>query len=113
MGFDALRHILELNVSHKLLRKLILCCDLYHGFLDTRYEKVYITPAKIGDALDLNSGGDNFLKKVTYNELNEQQREIVDKFKGATLTSLTKSVMDITVEGEGNLLKFKTTFIIC
>ncbi|RYR72436.1 hypothetical protein Ahy_A02g006655 [Arachis hypogaea] len=37
MRFDALRHIPKLNVSHKLLRKLILSFDLYHGFLDTRY----------------------------------------------------------------------------
>ncbi|KAL4321737.1 hypothetical protein AHAS_Ahas14G0140400 [Arachis hypogaea] len=40
MGFGALRHIPKLNVSHKLLRELILCFDLYHRFLDTRYGKV-------------------------------------------------------------------------
>ncbi|XLR34980.1 hypothetical protein S83_062880, partial [Arachis hypogaea] len=53
--FGALRHISELNVSHKLLKELILSFDLYHGFLGTHYGKVYITPAKIGDALGLNS----------------------------------------------------------
>ncbi|KAL4307060.1 hypothetical protein AHAS_Ahas16G0240500 [Arachis hypogaea] len=59
MGFGALRYILELNVFHKLLRELIHCFDLYHGCLDTRYGKIYITPAKIRDALDINFGDDH------------------------------------------------------
>ncbi|RYR54949.1 hypothetical protein Ahy_A06g030203 [Arachis hypogaea] len=109
MGFGALRRIPELNVSHKLLRELILCFDLYHGFLDTHYGKIYIIPAKIGDALGLNLGRDHFPKKVTYNKLNEQQKEIVDSFKGAILASMTKFVIDMSVEREENLLKFKMT----
>ncbi|RYR05473.1 hypothetical protein Ahy_B06g085340 [Arachis hypogaea] len=82
MGFGALRRIPELNVSHKLLRELILCFDLYHRFLDTHYGKIYITSAKIGDALGLNSGGDHFPKKVAYNKLNEggELAEIQDDF---------------------------------
>ncbi|KAL4294613.1 hypothetical protein AHAS_Ahas18G0245600 [Arachis hypogaea] len=56
MGFSALRHIPELKLAQALERK-ILCFYLYHGFLDTRYGKIYITPAKIGDALGLISGG--------------------------------------------------------
>ncbi|KAL4350162.1 hypothetical protein AHAS_Ahas10G0114400 [Arachis hypogaea] len=56
--------------------------------------------------------GDHFPEKVAYNKLNEQQKEIIDNFKGATLVSLTKSMIDMSVEGEENLLKFKTTFIV-
>ncbi|KAL4366049.1 hypothetical protein AHAS_Ahas07G0167200 [Arachis hypogaea] len=56
--------------------------------------------------------GDHFPEKVTYSKLNEQQKEIVDSFKGAALASLIKSMIDMSVEGEENLLKFKTTFII-
>ncbi|RYR76390.1 hypothetical protein Ahy_A01g000983 [Arachis hypogaea] len=112
MEFGALRHIPKLKVLHKLLKELILCFDLYHGFLDTRYGKIYITPAKIGDALGLISGRDNFSEKVAYNKLNEQQKEIADCFKGATLAFLTKSVTDMSVEGDENLLKFKMTFIL-
>ncbi|QHN81910.1 uncharacterized protein DS421_20g691060 [Arachis hypogaea] len=112
MEFGALRHIPELNISHKLLRELILSFDLYHEFLDTCYAKVYITSAKIGDALGLNSGGGHFFEKVAYSKLNEQQKEIVDSFKSATLASLTKSVIDMSVKGEKNLLKFKTTFLV-
>ncbi|KAL4288344.1 hypothetical protein AHAS_Ahas19G0276800 [Arachis hypogaea] len=46
MRFNALRHIPELNVSHKLLRKLIFCFDLYHGCLDTRDGKIYNNPCQ-------------------------------------------------------------------
>ncbi|KAL4365865.1 hypothetical protein AHAS_Ahas07G0148800 [Arachis hypogaea] len=45
-----------------------------------------------------------------YKKLNEQQKKIIDSFKGATLASLTKSMMEMSVEGEENLLKFKTMF---
>ncbi|KAL4345125.1 hypothetical protein AHAS_Ahas11G0247100 [Arachis hypogaea] len=55
---------------------------------------------------------DHFPKKVAYNKLNEQQKEIVDNFKGATLASLTKSTIDMSVEREKNLLKFKRTFVV-
>ncbi|RYR19329.1 hypothetical protein Ahy_B03g064092 [Arachis hypogaea] len=51
MGFGALAHILEMNISHKLLRELIHCYDAYHGCLNTLYEKIYITPTKIRDVL--------------------------------------------------------------
>ncbi|KAL4293747.1 hypothetical protein AHAS_Ahas18G0159000 [Arachis hypogaea] len=64
------------------------------------------------DSWALTMAKDHFPEKVAYSKLNEQQKEIVGSFKGATLASLTKSVIDMSVEGEENLLKFKTTFII-
>ncbi|RYQ99166.1 hypothetical protein Ahy_B07g087055 [Arachis hypogaea] len=102
MGFGALGHIPELNVSHTLLRELIRCFDVYQECLDTLYGKIYKTLAKIRDALGINFGRDHFPKR----------KEIVDSFKGATLASLTKYVIDMSVEGEENLLKFKRTFVV-
>ncbi|QHO29883.1 uncharacterized protein DS421_8g228700 [Arachis hypogaea] len=58
MGFVALAHIPEMNISHKLLRELIRCYDAYHGCLETLYGRIYITPAKMRDAL----GEENQLK---------------------------------------------------
>ncbi|KAL4390531.1 hypothetical protein AHAS_Ahas03G0154400 [Arachis hypogaea] len=104
MRFGTLGHFPELNFSNKFLRKLIRCFDVYHGCLDTLYDKIYITPAKIRDMLGINF--------VTCSKLSGEQKEIVDSFKGATLASLTKSVIDMSVEGEENLLKFKKTSII-
>ncbi|KAL4391535.1 hypothetical protein AHAS_Ahas03G0254800 [Arachis hypogaea] len=63
MKFGALAHILEMNISHKLLRELIHCYDAYHGCLNTLYGKIYITLTKIRDALRINLGGEeNWLK---------------------------------------------------
>ncbi|KAL4276917.1 hypothetical protein AHAS_Ahas20G0255100 [Arachis hypogaea] len=146
MGFGALRHIPSLNVLHKLSRELILFFDLYKGFLETRYEKICITPTKIRDALGLNSSaiilfsfyiciflsfsyfyinlfilnyfgavaivGANFPEKFEYNKPNEQQKKFIDSFKSATLASLTKSVIEMSVEGEKSLMKFKRTFTV-
>ncbi|QHN94026.1 uncharacterized protein DS421_17g597750 [Arachis hypogaea] len=112
MGFGALAHIPEMNISHKLLRELIRCYDAYHGCLETLYGRIYITPAKIRDALAINFSGDHFSEKVEYNKLGEKQKEIIDNFKCATLASLTKSVIDMSIEGEENRLKFKRTFVL-
>ncbi|RYQ79538.1 hypothetical protein Ahy_Scaffold5g107756 [Arachis hypogaea] len=60
MGFVALAHIPEMNISHKLLRELIRCYDAYHGCLETLYGRIYITPAKMRDALGINFGGGSF-----------------------------------------------------
>ncbi|KAL4390380.1 hypothetical protein AHAS_Ahas03G0139300 [Arachis hypogaea] len=98
MEFGALIHILELKVSHKFSRELIRCFIVYYEFLDSLYKKIYITPLKIRDALGINFGKDRFFEKIKYNKLNEEQKEIIDNFKGATLASLTKSVIDMSVE---------------
>ncbi|XLR08385.1 hypothetical protein S83_036323, partial [Arachis hypogaea] len=56
IGFGALAHVPEINVSHKLLRELIGCCDDYYGYLDTLYGRIYITPDKVANALGINHG---------------------------------------------------------
>ncbi|QHO24340.1 uncharacterized protein DS421_12g371370 [Arachis hypogaea] len=122
MRFGALAHIPEMNVSHKLLRELIACYDVYYGYLDTLHGRIYITPAKVGDALGINHGGNIpstcayfgncFLEKVEYGRLSEQNKQIIDSFKSAILASLTKSVLDVSVEGEVNRKKFKSTFVV-
>ncbi|RYQ85698.1 hypothetical protein Ahy_B10g105287 [Arachis hypogaea] len=104
MEFGVLPHIPEMNISRKLLKELIRCYDAYNGWLETLYCKIYITPAKIRD--------DRFPQKVEYRKLSEEQKEIIDSFKGATLASLTKSVIDMSVEGEENQMKFKRTFVV-
>ncbi|RYQ93030.1 hypothetical protein Ahy_B09g099288 [Arachis hypogaea] len=51
MGFGALTHVPEMNVSHALLRKLIDCFDEYKGCLKSLQGKIYITPRKVAAAL--------------------------------------------------------------
>ncbi|KAL4300800.1 hypothetical protein AHAS_Ahas17G0237100 [Arachis hypogaea] len=111
MGFGALAHIPKMNVSHKLLRELIACYDDYYGYLDTLYDRIYITPAKIVDALGINHGG-NIPSTCAYFGSLVPLFLIIDSFKSATLASLTKSVLDMSVEGEENRKKFKRTFVV-
>ncbi|QHO07285.1 uncharacterized protein DS421_14g462310 [Arachis hypogaea] len=99
MGFTALAHIPEMNFSHKLLRELVACYDDYYGYLDTLHGRIYITPIKIADALGINHDRNHFSEKVEYGKLSEQNKKIIDSFKSATLASLTKSVLDMSVEG--------------
>ncbi|XLR27019.1 hypothetical protein S83_054919, partial [Arachis hypogaea] len=54
MGFGALAHVLEMNISHNLLRELVACYDDYYGCLKTLHEKIYITPDKVAAALGIN-----------------------------------------------------------
>ncbi|KAL4276575.1 hypothetical protein AHAS_Ahas20G0220900 [Arachis hypogaea] len=54
LEFGVLRHITSLNVNHKQLNEQAHSFDLYKSSLNIRYGKIKITPAKIGDALDLN-----------------------------------------------------------
>ncbi|KAL4373063.1 hypothetical protein AHAS_Ahas05G0044300 [Arachis hypogaea] len=103
IGFGAVVHIPRLNISHKLLRELIHSYDAYNGCVETLCGKICITP-KIRDALDKNF--------VAYSKLSKQHKEIIGSFKGATLASLTKSVIEMSVEGEENHLKFKRTFVV-
>ncbi|QHN83146.1 uncharacterized protein DS421_20g702110 [Arachis hypogaea] len=106
MGFGALAHVLEMNVSHALLRELIDCYNEYLGYLKTLHGKIYITPRKIAAVLRINH------TSVEYGRLNEVDKTIFDSLKCVTLASLTKSVLDMSVEGEENWRKFRRTFVV-
>ncbi|QHN85623.1 uncharacterized protein DS421_16g538970 [Arachis hypogaea] len=112
IGFGALAHVPKMNVSHSLLRELIDCYDDYHGCLKTLHGKIYITPSKITVALGINHVGNRFPKKVEYGSLNEADKAIIHSLKCVTLASLTKSVLDMSVEGEKNRKKFWRTFVV-
>ncbi|XLT62073.1 hypothetical protein HN873_018597, partial [Arachis hypogaea] len=49
---------------------------------------------------------------IDYGRLNPANKEIIDSFKCVTLASLTKPVLDMSVEGEENRQNFWRTFVI-
>ncbi|KAL4343363.1 hypothetical protein AHAS_Ahas11G0070900 [Arachis hypogaea] len=53
---------------------------------------------------------DHFPKKLAYNKLSEEEKEIIDCFKGATLASLTKSAIDMSVERGGEPAEIQEDF---
>ncbi|KAL4316203.1 hypothetical protein AHAS_Ahas15G0261600 [Arachis hypogaea] len=99
MEFGALANVLEMNISHSLLRELIDCYHDYHGCLKTLHGKIYITSGKIAAGLGINHGGNYFPEKVEYDRLNEADKAIIDSLKCVT-------VLDMSVEGEENRQKF-------
>ncbi|RYR07571.1 hypothetical protein Ahy_B05g074951 [Arachis hypogaea] len=53
-----------------------------------------------------------FPEKVDYNDLNLADKEIFDSVKNIFLATLTRNVLDMSVEGEENRKKFKRTFVV-
>ncbi|KAL4374809.1 hypothetical protein AHAS_Ahas05G0218900 [Arachis hypogaea] len=112
LRFFAMTHIPALNVSHKLLKELTYSFDLYNSTLQTRYGVIEITLKKKRDSLGLNASRERYPNKITNKEINKEQKEVIENFKGCTLSQLTKSLIDMSVDGLKNQLKFKRTFIL-
>ncbi|XLT36953.1 hypothetical protein S245_067720, partial [Arachis hypogaea] len=55
---------------------------------------------------------DHFPKKVDNRKLNEEDKAIFDSLKCVTLATLTKSILNMSVEGEKNRQKFRRTFVV-
>ncbi|QHN95849.1 uncharacterized protein DS421_18g613270 [Arachis hypogaea] len=75
MGFGALAHVPEMNVSNTLLIELLDRFDEERGCLKTLHGRIYITPRKVASALSITNGGNLFLEKVDYNKLNPADKE--------------------------------------
>ncbi|XP_052108463.1 uncharacterized protein LOC110274454 [Arachis duranensis] len=105
-------HIPPMNVPHKLLKELANSFNLDKNKLDTRYGSLKIKPKKIGAALAFNASGDHFLKKVSFKELYEENKEIFRRFQEKTLKNLTDQMMDIGVDNDQDRLMFKRIFIL-
>ncbi|RYR24737.1 hypothetical protein Ahy_B02g058258 [Arachis hypogaea] len=112
MGFGALANVSEMNVSNTLLKELLDRFDEEKGCLKTLQGKIYITHRKVADALGITNGGNHFPDKVDYNNLNLVGKEIFDSVKNIFLATLTRNVLDMSVEGEENQKKFKRTFVV-
>ncbi|KAL4288023.1 hypothetical protein AHAS_Ahas19G0244700 [Arachis hypogaea] len=102
LGFADMRHIPTLNVPHRLLKELAYSFDLYKSTLDTWYGVIHITLDKIGDVLGLNASGKCYPNKIVNKEINEEQKEVIENFKGCTLSQLTKSFIDMSIDGLEN-----------
>ncbi|RYR21171.1 hypothetical protein Ahy_B03g066438 [Arachis hypogaea] len=63
MGFGALAHVSEMNVSNTLLIELLDRFDVERGYLKTLQGTIYITPRKIRNVLDMSVEGEENQKK--------------------------------------------------
>ncbi|RYR51406.1 hypothetical protein Ahy_A06g026421 [Arachis hypogaea] len=62
--------------------------------------------------ISLNGQRDRFPQKVDYRKLNEEDKAIFDSLKCVTLVTLTKSFLNMSIEGEENWQKFCRTFVV-
>ncbi|KAL4365289.1 hypothetical protein AHAS_Ahas07G0091200 [Arachis hypogaea] len=109
LRFGSLMHIPAMNGPHKLLKELAYLFDLYNNTLYTWYGEIHITHENIGAALGLSTSRPRYPSKVIFKELSEENKKVVRNFQGLTLSQLTSSMMEISVDGEENRLKFKRT----
>ncbi|KAL4344022.1 hypothetical protein AHAS_Ahas11G0136800 [Arachis hypogaea] len=53
-----------------------------------------------------------FLEKIINKDITEEQKEVIKSFKGSSLSSLTKSLLEMSIDEEKNRLTFKRIFIL-
>ncbi|QHO31737.1 uncharacterized protein DS421_8g244140 [Arachis hypogaea] len=78
LGFGRLMHIPPMRMHHKLLKELANSFKLGKNTLETSYGSFRVKPSTIGAALRLNASGDLFLEKVSYKELSEENKQVLE-----------------------------------
>ncbi|KAL4357363.1 hypothetical protein AHAS_Ahas09G0179200 [Arachis hypogaea] len=92
-------YIPAMNVPHKLLKHLAYSFDLSHSRLYTRCGIINITQENIAAALGLSISGPLYPAKINFQELSEEDKELVRSFQGKTLSQLSTSMMEMNVDG--------------
>ncbi|MED6227232.1 hypothetical protein PIB30_111426, partial [Stylosanthes scabra] len=78
----------------------------------TTLGRIKLDASKIGDALGLNARGNTYEKKIENKKLSDEQKAVVNSFKGVTLLSLKRTIIETTMDSEENTRKFKRAFIL-
>ncbi|MED6148106.1 hypothetical protein PIB30_050067 [Stylosanthes scabra] len=78
----------------------------------TTLGRIKLDASKIGDALRLNARGNIYEKKIENKKLSDEQKAAVNSFKGVTILSLKRTIIETTVDSEENTRKFKRAFIL-
>ncbi|MED6174244.1 hypothetical protein PIB30_067267 [Stylosanthes scabra] len=78
----------------------------------TTLGRIKLDASKIGDALGLNARGNTYEKKIENKKLSDEQKAAVNSFKGVTILSLKRTIIETTVDSEENTRKFKRAFIL-
>ncbi|MED6178204.1 hypothetical protein PIB30_105369, partial [Stylosanthes scabra] len=112
MGFGALENLSILNISKKMMMELVDSFNTNDNSMRTTLGRIKLDASKIGDALGLNARGNTYEKKIENKKLSDEQKAVVNSFKGVTLLSLKRTIIETTVDSEENTRKFKRAFIL-
>ncbi|MED6116478.1 hypothetical protein PIB30_100728 [Stylosanthes scabra] len=78
----------------------------------TTLGRIKLDASKIGDALGLNARGNTYEKKIDNKKLSDDHKAAINSFKGVTILSLKRTIIETTVDSEENTRKFKRAFIL-
>ncbi|MED6163965.1 hypothetical protein PIB30_085081 [Stylosanthes scabra] len=112
MGFGALENLSILNISKKMMMELVDSFNTNDNNMRTTLGRIKLDASKIGDALGLNARGNTYEKKMDNKKLSDEQKAAVNSFKGVTILSLKRTIIETTVDSEENTRKFKRAFIL-
>ncbi|MED6164747.1 hypothetical protein PIB30_093135, partial [Stylosanthes scabra] len=112
MGFGALENLSILNISKKMMMELVDSFNTNDNSMRTTLGRIKLDASKIGDALGLNARGKTYEKKIENKKLSDEQKAVVNSFKGVTLLSLKRTIIETIVDSEENTRKFKRAFIL-
>ncbi|MED6214577.1 hypothetical protein PIB30_104320 [Stylosanthes scabra] len=111
MGFGALENLSILNISKKMMMELVDSFNTNDNSMRTTLGRIKLDASKIGDALGLNARGNTYEKKIENKKLSDEQKAAINSFKGVTILSLKRTIIETTVDSEENTRKFKRAFI--
>ncbi|MED6135004.1 hypothetical protein PIB30_042258 [Stylosanthes scabra] len=112
MGFGALKNLSILNISKKMMMELVDSFNTNDNSIRTTLGRIKLDASKIGDALGLNARGNTYEKKIENKKLSDEQKAAVNSFKGVTILSLKRTIIETTVDSEENTRKFKRAFTL-
>ncbi|MED6114708.1 hypothetical protein PIB30_083023 [Stylosanthes scabra] len=112
MGFGALENLSILNISKKMMMELVDSFNTNDNSMRTTLGRIKLDASKIGDALGLNARGNTYEKKIDNKKLSDEQKATVNSFKGVTILSLKRTIIETTVGSKESTRKFKKAFIL-
>ncbi|MED6198739.1 hypothetical protein PIB30_069440 [Stylosanthes scabra] len=111
-GFGALENLSILNISKKMMMELVHSFNTNDNSMRTTLGRIKLDASKIGDALGLNARGNTYEKKIENKKLSDEKKDAVNSFKGVTILSLKRTIIETTMDSEENSRKFKRAFIL-
>ncbi|MED6146473.1 hypothetical protein PIB30_034701 [Stylosanthes scabra] len=112
MSFGVLENLSILNISKKMMMELVDCFNTNDNSMRTTLGRITLDASKIRHALRLNARGSTYEKKIDNKKFSDERKATVNSFKGASIVSLKRTVIETKPDSEENTRKFKRAFIL-
>ncbi|MED6146475.1 hypothetical protein PIB30_034703 [Stylosanthes scabra] len=112
MSFGVLKNFSILNISKITMMELVDCFNTNDNSTRTTLGRITLNASKIRHALGLKARGSTYEKKIDKKKLSDERKAAVNSFKGASIVSLKRTMIETKLDSEGNTRKFKRAFIL-